>query len=1066
MNKILRKIAFMLLLGTGFYAHAQEEVNTSFYENQEMRYSQLNPANIPTGILYEAGFPFTNIETFNGTVLPDSVYVNGGTVKSIYKTIISSILNENNPRLVELAAPDEYEEEWFNARNANEVILSGMLFKYNLFKEDAYQQEQITINGSGALIDVPGQNPYTEGFTVGIAPGFNTFYGKEMNVKLPASLFKTNLQDQIEIIEIDFGDGKGFRTVQLNQAIPVTYTTAGSKEWRYKIRLAGGFILDSRTKIDIIDWTNPIPIAGSTFCSPFNSTRKITAAKSHLGEYGELNLTIRCSADGIINNPLIVVEGFDIGNLFDPENKYGTTTIESFRSSVLGTELNGLLFNAGREYDIIYVDWINGMDYMERNAFALEEAINWVNAVKQGNEPNVIIGQSMGGVVTRLALTNMENNNEEHDANLFISHDAPHQGANIPDSYQFMYRHLTQMYVKVKSGTRFFNLKLISTDLINKMNGVAGMLDQPGAKQLLRYWVAGDYSYDNSSHYNFYTNLRAMNNNGGYPVLTRNIALSNGSECGATQHNIQPNDYLLKTYFSNKPTLLSDVIGSAIGPIAGAFGGWLFKDWNVFLTGLKASISSNKKLTLDLWAKSMSEYAGLQQHVYHADLKYSQKILGVIPDNTNIFHKDAHSRSGTEFSHFGGGNFQIYNDTNASETAEFNFTETILIFNLEFNLKPRFNFIPTTSGLDIGKYNHIIGGNNLKASYVGANPPTGIYSSPFANFSTDFNPINDNYHNYRHITFNPRNGTWLANELNAARNPNNTPTTTDCSFYCGLTEITGSDFICDGANYTYSIPELAGATINWSVSGLQIVSGQNTANLVVKDNGGFNVKSIAVTISSNTCGSITLNKSIYSGVPTMFGNISGWNIIQTNGNQQFSFPLTYTAPNATGATYYEWDFDPIDFVPVPYLGAPTTIPNNWEILESTSDKNKISVRSNLHTNGQIKVRACNECGCSAYTTLNVTHQHNQGTPGFEIAPNPTTGDVLNIMRADGAPTLEFPGNRTDVFIYNLQAQRVHQFEITSIGGNTNVAHLANGIYRVHIDMKNGEFEVLNLQISR
>lgn len=565
MNKILRKIACMLLLGTGFYTHAQEEVNTSFYENQVMRYSQLNPTNIPTGILYEAGFPFTNIETFNGTTLPDSLYVNGGTVKSIYKTIYSSILDENNERLSSLTAPDEYENEWFNARNANEVILSGMLFKYNLFKENAYQQEQITINGSGALIDVPGQNPYTEDYTVGIAPGFNTFYGKEMNVKLPASLFKTNLQDQIEVIEIDFGDGQGFRTVQLNQTIPVTYTTAGSKEWLYKIRLAGGFILDSRTKIDIIDWTNPIPIAGSTFCSPFNSVRKITAAKSHLGATGELNLTIRCSGDGIINNPLIVVEGFDIGNLFDPENKYGTTNIGSFRDDVeFSNDLDNLLFNNGREYDIIYVDWINGMDYMERNAFALEEAINWVNAVKQGNEPNVIIGQSMGGVVTRLALTNMENNNEVHDTNLFISHDAPQQGANIPDSYQFMYRHLTQMYVKVKSGSRIFNFKIIPTDLINKMNGVAGMLDQPAAKQLLRYWVAGDYSYDNSTHYNFYNSLRTMNNNGGYPTLTRNIALSNGSECGATQHNVQPNDYLLKTYFSNKPTLLSDVIGAAI----------------------------------------------------------------------------------------------------------------------------------------------------------------------------------------------------------------------------------------------------------------------------------------------------------------------------------------------------------------------------------------------------------------------------------------------------------------------------------------------------------------------
>ena len=279
------------------------------------------------------------------------------TVKSIYKTIFSSILDETNESVYSLQIPDEYEEEWFSARNPDEVILSGMLFKYNLFKENALQQEEIFLAEDGALIDVPGQNPYTEDYTVGIAPGFNTFYGKEMNVKLPASLFKTNLQDQIEVIEIDFGDGQGFRTVQLNQTIPIAYTTAGSKEWRYKIHLAGGFILDSRTRIDIIDWTNPIPIAGSTFCSPFNSVRKITAAKSHLGATGELNLTVRCSGDGIINNPLIVVEGFDIGNIFDPENQYGTTNITSFRRAISeSTDLNNLLFNTGRE-STVWIIW-------------------------------------------------------------------------------------------------------------------------------------------------------------------------------------------------------------------------------------------------------------------------------------------------------------------------------------------------------------------------------------------------------------------------------------------------------------------------------------------------------------------------------------------------------------------------------------------------------------------------------------------------------------------------------------------------------------------------------------
>lgn len=1056
MKKKLHRLALMLLICICFTANAQEEVSTAFFENQVMRFGQLDPTKVPTGILYEAGFPFTDIETFNGTDLPDSLYVNGGTVKSIYKTIFSSIVDETNESLYNLQIPNEYEEEWLSARNPDEVILSGMLFKYNLFKEDAYQQEQIMVNGSGALIDVPGQNPYTENYTVGIAPGFKTFYGKEMNVKLPSSLFKSNLLENIENIQIDFGDGVGFRTVTFNQPIAVTYATPGDKEWRYKIRISGGLTLDSRSVIGIVDWENPVPVTGSVYCGMWNMTRKVTATKTHLGEYGELNLTIRCSGDGIINNPLIVVEGFDIGNLFDPESKYGTTNLETFRQSLEESpHLRTLLENTNRQYDIIYVDWINGMDYMERNAYALEEAINWVNSIKQGNEPNVIIGQSMGGVVTRYALTDMENNSLAHETNLFISHDAPQQGANIPDSYQFMYRHFSQMYVQVLSGTRILKLKLIPDDLLNQINGITGMLDQPAAKQLLTHWVAGDYSYNNSVHNTFYTNLRGMNSNGGYPELTRNIALSNGSECGTTQHNVQPNANLLNVYFSNKSTVLGDVLGGAIGPIAGAFGGWVFKDWNVFLTGLKAPLSTNKKFTLDIWAKSMSEYAGLQQHVYHADFKYSQKFLGVFNDNLNIFSKDAHSRSGTEFSHFGGGNYQIYNDTDPSENAKFNFGGTVT-----FNLKPRFNFIPSTSGLDIGRYIHTIGGSALSASYIGAHPPTGTYSSPFENFSTEFNPTNADYHNYRHITFNPRNGKWLAEELNAARNSNNDQIYTDCSFFCGGVEITGVDFICDNGNYVYSFPEIDGATYTWSANGLDIVSGQTTANLTVKDKGTITFSNLTLTVATPDCGTRTFSKNIYLGIPLKPSSISGDTHINIYNNTDFSIPRAYSVPAILGATYYEWEL-PGNYDIVSSLSPPMVIPPNWELLEQTPVYgNTIQVKSNHSTNGTIKVRACNDCGCSDYTTLNVQHEYHN-MPGYQISPNPTGGD-LNIILADGAPVPEFPGNRTDVFIYNLSGTLVHQFEISSTGGSTEVYHLPPAVYKVNIDMQNGEFQTLNL----
>lgn len=287
----------------------------------------------------------------------------------------------------------------------------------------------------------------------------------------------------------------------------------------------------------------------------------------------------------------------------------------------------------------------------------------------------------------------------------------------------------------------------------------------------------------------------------------------------------------------------------------------------------------------------------------------------------------------------------------------------------------------------------------------------------------------------------------------------------NCSFFCGVSEITGSDFICDNANYTYSIPEIQGVSVSWSVSGLQIVSGQGTANLVVKNNGGLTSKSITATISSSTCGVITLEKNVHAGNPSMLGSITGTTLITVFNNQNYSLPLTYTASLVLGATYYEWIF-PGNYQVVPNLGVPTYIPNSWELLASTANTNQITVKSNLSTNGQIKVRACNECGCSNYITLNVTHQHHSN-PGYEIAPSPIYDGILTIMwKREVGPIPEFSGNFTNVYIYDLQARKVHQFEMNSEGGTTNVSHLAPGVYKVHIDMQNGNFEVLNLSVSK
>jgi hypothetical protein len=163
-------------------------------------------------------------------------------------------------------------------------------------------------------------------------------------------------------------------------------------------------------------------------------TQPITATKAFNGNFGSAMLQIDDAGDdSVITRPLIIAEGFDSG-LAGQENEFGENDISSFVRSVnransgnLETLLTGgtdVDFQTGdQDYDIIYVNWDNPRAHLQLNAYVLEAVINWVNQEKEPNaDQNVVLGQSMGGVIARYALADMEDDlNLDHDTKLYIS---------------------------------------------------------------------------------------------------------------------------------------------------------------------------------------------------------------------------------------------------------------------------------------------------------------------------------------------------------------------------------------------------------------------------------------------------------------------------------------------------------------------------------------------------------------------------------------------------------------------------------------------------------------------
>ncbi len=231
---------------------------------------------------------------------------------------------------------------------------------------------------------------------------------------------------------------------------------------------------------------------------------------------------IKQSENDPFDKPIIIAEGYD------PLNQNGLTEhLANYASTINSITASGR--------DVVLVDFDDGGASVQTNADELKTVITAVNGLKVGNHPNAVIGVSMGGLISRMALKQMENANQDHQTSLYISYDSPHRGANIPK----------EVYSNIEQYYSYFNLfgskplESVAPDLIN----VRKAFRSSAAKQML-IWGANALS--------FYKELESL----GYPNDLTRVAVTNGSNLGSTYgHNSNFNtlDYKvellqLKTY--------------------------------------------------------------------------------------------------------------------------------------------------------------------------------------------------------------------------------------------------------------------------------------------------------------------------------------------------------------------------------------------------------------------------------------------------------------------------------------------------------------------------------------
>lgn len=232
------------------------------------------------------------------------------------------------------------------------------------------------------------------------------------------------------------------------------------------------------------------------------------------------------SLDGVLDRLLVVVEGLDATNTTYPAKYLGMllTRPDGTQPSMMDALL-------AQGFDVYVLNLGDANRNIRDSAMVLLGALLELrdrlaaDCLPPGCDPRPIrvLGISMGGVLARYALAWAEQNGIDHGCDMFVSFDAPQQGAwaNV-DFQQWLY----------------YNAGSNAT-----MAMLADLIDNPAALELLTFNIFDPVQtlpapHPPSIQQEFLAEINALNG-GGYPRRTHNIGVSNGY-ADLVERTVQP----------------------------------------------------------------------------------------------------------------------------------------------------------------------------------------------------------------------------------------------------------------------------------------------------------------------------------------------------------------------------------------------------------------------------------------------------------------------------------------------------------------------------------------------
>lgn len=649
------------------------------------------------------------------------------------------------------------------------------------------------------------------------------------------NLFLTNTAIPVQQLQVDFGDGRGYQTANWNQVISTVYTSAGQKRVKVKITFAYT-IAPQESWFDFNVLSVVAAARGTTASSDFE--RPFPGDATHSGG---IACVIFGNAAGVkhsqLTKPFIISEGYNLYDIAPELRKCNNPNNDideffkkidvNFLTAGTGTFRTNLL-NAG--YDIVYIDNAKGSDDITRNAQLFEAVVRWVNLNKVGGtasgQQNVVMGQSMGGLVSRYGLAEMtKRGNDNPHTRLLVLHDSPQRGAYNP--------------VGVQSLGRSFDVPFLFGNSLADLNGqvraTVRVLNQPATQQLsiLNAFNGRGTIQANTFIPNTYQPMIAFSGRPPYDI----VAVSNGSQCGRSQ-----NTPVGVTITESALALLLPIPYVGLAGVTGDFASYGLPAY-----GQQATVS---RVSLRL--------------EYRIRIGYCP-ICVTIPIRFNLLRESAPSPANTlPYETLPGGSTNPYQQAGSCADG-FDFGSLNGIYAAYFRTK-LYNgdlcFVPSYSALDVPTVTPA----TAFAKYV--NNVTDNSSLPRVDRYIAQENVNNSgtLFNTAHISFTPRNSEWIYNEMqrpfNGDINPVACQANPECIPFPATPTIAGNNVFCLNGNSTntYTVPnQPAGTTINWTAT--------TTAGTVTP--AAYTGPSYALTVNSASAGTVTIQAMVTKGTCTV-----------------------------------------------------------------------------------------------------------------------------------------------------------------------------------------------------